>query len=361
MSEDKVIFISYSSKDTEIAEKARDYLEDNGLNCWMAPRDIKTSDNYAQEIMDGLIKVKMVLLVFSKDSNISPYVREELNNAFIRDKPILPFRIDDSLPSGRIEFFLNNQQWLDASSDPESYFDDLLEDAKRILMGIPFPPVEILLSEKLGSKLDSSDKVADLYSGIDNASKVVMNFDGVTDMSEEFALEFLKQKNATAFSVIEINRSDKIKKIFKKVLSPPKKRNILLIIAVVAVILIATVGFVMFSGGDAVEDTNQTGITIDYIQFDDDSAKGYGWKYSYFVLGSVSEDIAGSANYTIHIDFLDGSGKVIESNDTKVNKIGDDGILASAYLNKDNVKKVTAELRDSNNKVINTTECDIIQ
>lgn len=362
MSENKVIFISYSSKNTEIAEKARDYLEENGLNCWMAPRDIKTSDNYAQEIMDGLINAKMVLLVFSKDSHDSRYVREELNNAFIRDKPILPFRIDDTLPSGRVEFFLRNQQWLDASSNPESFFDEMLEDANRILKGIPFPPVEILLSEKLGSNLDSPGKIEGLYQNIGNASKVIMNFDGIDDMSDEFALEYLSQKKKKNYSVIEINRSEKIKRIFKNVSSPqePEKRNILLLVAVAAVILIAVGAFVMFGGSGNVDEATPTGVAIDYVQMDDDSSKGYDWKYSYFVFGSVTDDVANSSDYKVHIEFLDDSGKVLNKNDTKVSKI-EGGILATAYLNDDNVKKVTAELRDGNGKVINSTETTTIK
>ena len=84
-----------------------DYLEENGLDCWMAPRDIKTSDNYAQEIMDALNEAKIVTLIFSKSSNESPYVLEELDKAY-KDKPILPFRIDDVLPKGSMEFYLRN-------------------------------------------------------------------------------------------------------------------------------------------------------------------------------------------------------------------------------------------------------------
>lgn len=362
MSENKAIFISYSSKNTEIAEKARDYLEENGLNCWMAPRDIKTSVSYAQAIMDGLINANMVLLVFSKDSHDSKYVREELNNAFIRDKPILPFKIDDTLPSGRVEFFLRNQQWLDASSDPESFFDELLEDANRILKGIPLSPVEILLSEKLGSNLDSPEKIEGLYQNMGNASRVIMNFDGIEDMSDEFALEYLSQKKKKNYGVIEINRSEKIKRILKNVSSPqePKKRNILPLVAVAAVILIAVVSFVVFSGSGNVDEATPTGVAIDYVQMDDDSSKGYEWKYSYFVFGSVTDDIANSSDYNVHIEFLDDSGNVLEKNDTKVNRI-EGGILAIAYLNEDNVKKVTAELRDGNGNVINSAESNTIK
>jgi hypothetical protein len=34
------IFISYSSIDKEVADKVCSILEENGISCWMAPRNI---------------------------------------------------------------------------------------------------------------------------------------------------------------------------------------------------------------------------------------------------------------------------------------------------------------------------------
>ena len=78
------------------------------------------------------------------------------------------------------------------------------------------------------------------------------------------------------------------------------------------------------------------------------------------MFGSVTDDIANSSDYNVHIEFLDDSGNVLEKNDTKVNRI-EGGILAVAYLNEDNVKKVTAELRDGNGNVINSAESNTIK
>ena len=91
---------------------------------------------------------------------------------------------------------------------------------------------------------------------------------------------------------------------------------------------------------------------------DDDSSKGYSWQYSYFVFGSVSANST-SPDDIVHIEFLDDSGKVIESNDTKVSDI-EGNILASAYLDDDDVDKVSVELKNTNDKVLYSAESDNI-
>ena len=104
------VFISYSSRNTEFAEAVCEKLEDNGIECWIAPRNIKTGTNYAKEIMDGLDLAKMVVLVFSKDAQDSEYVNNEIDTAFSNNKPIVSFKVDDSFPKNKMEFFLKNTQ-----------------------------------------------------------------------------------------------------------------------------------------------------------------------------------------------------------------------------------------------------------
>ena len=113
-------------------------------------------------------------------------------------------------------------------------------------------------------------------------------------------------------------------------------------------------------GGDANENANETGIFIDFIEMDDDTGKGYSWKYSYFVFGTVSPDLSNSSDDVVHVDFLDKSGKAVESNETKVGDI-EGNTLASAYLNDDNVVKASVELRDGSGKVLYSAESDNIK
>lgn len=131
------------------------------------------------------------------------------------------------------------------------------------------------------------------------------------------------------------------------------------IVIAVALILIAVVSLMAFSGNNTIDtsttNSSSNDIVIDYISMEDDSANGYSWKYSYFVYGSVPSQLSNSSKDVVHVDFYDDSGKVIHSNDTKVGDI-EDTTLGYAYLEDNNVAKVAVELRDSNGNVISSAE-----
>jgi len=42
------VFISYSSIDKDAAEAVRSILEENGISCWMAPRNITPGLSFAE-------------------------------------------------------------------------------------------------------------------------------------------------------------------------------------------------------------------------------------------------------------------------------------------------------------------------
>ena len=50
----KVAFISHASEDAAIAAAISDYLENNGVSCWIAPRDVTPGREYSSEIVDGI-------------------------------------------------------------------------------------------------------------------------------------------------------------------------------------------------------------------------------------------------------------------------------------------------------------------
>ena len=55
-----------------------------------------------------------MVLVFSASSNQSPQVRRGVERAVREQVDILPFRIEDVMPSKSLEFFLSAQHWMDA-------------------------------------------------------------------------------------------------------------------------------------------------------------------------------------------------------------------------------------------------------
>jgi hypothetical protein len=112
------VFISYSQPDRECALEMVARLESQGISCWIAPRDIAPSADWAAEIMDAISAARTMILIFSAHSNHSPQVRREVERAVHKELSILPFRIEDVLPSKSLEFFLSTQHWMDAFPPP---------------------------------------------------------------------------------------------------------------------------------------------------------------------------------------------------------------------------------------------------
>src|ERR1700684_1314015 len=112
------IFISYSQADRDCAFELVAHLESRGIECWVAPRDIAPSADWASEIMDAISSARVMILVFSASSNDSPQGRRELRRAVHNQLAILPFRIENVLPSKSLEFFLSTQHWMDAYTPP---------------------------------------------------------------------------------------------------------------------------------------------------------------------------------------------------------------------------------------------------
>lgn len=112
------VFVSYSKSDRTCAFEIVQALESRGIGVWVAPRDIAPSADWAEEILQAISNSRLMVLIFSAESNNSPQVRREVERAVHRDLPVLPFRIEDVLPTKSLEYFLSTQHWMDAFSAP---------------------------------------------------------------------------------------------------------------------------------------------------------------------------------------------------------------------------------------------------
>ena len=72
------VFISYSTKDRDGARQVREFLESEGIKCWMAPRDIPPGSNYAYVIERAISNCAVFLLLVSRDSAQSVWVNKEV-------------------------------------------------------------------------------------------------------------------------------------------------------------------------------------------------------------------------------------------------------------------------------------------
>jgi len=110
------IFISYVDEDKSLADTICNNLENYGLQCWIAPRNIAPGEKYAPAIIHAIDNSKIVVVVFSHYSDQSEHVKTEIERAFNHAKMIIPFRIENIEPSDEMQYFIGSRQWLDAFS-----------------------------------------------------------------------------------------------------------------------------------------------------------------------------------------------------------------------------------------------------
>jgi TolB-like protein/Flp pilus assembly protein TadD len=125
---DSAIFISYASQDSTVAHALCAALERAGIVCWIAPRDVRPGDFYADSIVQAINACTVLVLLLSQSAVDSNHVLREVERASAKKRPIIAFRIDAAaLPPG-LEYFLSASQWIDASGPaPERQFPRLVE------------------------------------------------------------------------------------------------------------------------------------------------------------------------------------------------------------------------------------------
>ena len=128
------VFISHSSKDRAIGNAICSILEQHHIRCWIAPRDILPSSDYAESIVEAIGSSRLTVLVFSSNSNESPHVRREIERSASHGIPVLPFRVEQVQPSQALEYFISNAHWLDAMTPPfEQHLDHLVGTVQILL------------------------------------------------------------------------------------------------------------------------------------------------------------------------------------------------------------------------------------
>lgn len=112
------VFISYSSKDKTIADAVCAKLEQLKIHCWIAPRDITAGQNFAKSIIFAIDSCHVFVLIWSSNTNASEHILNEINRAFDRGIPIVPFRIQDVQPTPEMSYYFGRTHWLDAITPP---------------------------------------------------------------------------------------------------------------------------------------------------------------------------------------------------------------------------------------------------
>lgn len=131
------IFISHSARDKVVADAVCAALENAGIRCWIAPRDVQPGRSFAGEITRAIQQSKVMVLIFSAHSNNSEQVLREVQLAVGSHLHIIQFRIEDVRPNDDLTYFLSTPHWLDALTPPLERHLQRLVTSVETLLGNP--------------------------------------------------------------------------------------------------------------------------------------------------------------------------------------------------------------------------------
>jgi hypothetical protein len=121
------IFISYASQDGKVASTLCKALEARGFKCWISSRDILAGENFQVSIVRAIRTARMMLLVFTANSNNSEEMNKELALASQHKLIVVPLRIEDVTPNDAFAYEFATRQWIDFFSDWETAMNQLSE------------------------------------------------------------------------------------------------------------------------------------------------------------------------------------------------------------------------------------------
>ena len=95
----KDALISYAAADKETAYRLCQLLEEQGIGCWIAPRDVPPGADYGEAIIRAIEATKATLLLLSAHANASVHVTHEVERATSKRKRVIPVCLEDIQPS----------------------------------------------------------------------------------------------------------------------------------------------------------------------------------------------------------------------------------------------------------------------
>ena len=141
----EMVFISYSSKNADLANAMVAYLEKKGITCWYAPRNIEPGSEWVPAIKSALQAAKVFVLLYTHQSNESRQVMNEVALAFNAGKTMVPYCATDEKMNDELEYYLTRVHWLNAVNKPqEECFEELskLIEGNLHRMNVEIHPVE---------------------------------------------------------------------------------------------------------------------------------------------------------------------------------------------------------------------------
>ena len=147
-------FISYSSKNQQMADSFKAFFNQNGIETWMAPGDIPFGSTYTSAINRAIKESGCFVLLLSGNAQESPWVLKETERAISTGKTIFTVLLDDVSMNDDFEFMLSTSQAVAIRKIDESD-DKVRRLIKAIKMYTGEERQETVINSSLRHELDN--------------------------------------------------------------------------------------------------------------------------------------------------------------------------------------------------------------
>ena len=124
----KEVFLSHSSKNKVTAHNLAETIHNHGVSVWYSPKDIRNAQQWHDEIGKALLRCDWFLVLLSKDSVCSKWLRWELgyalNHSQYNDR-ILPIKLEDCDPE-ELSWTLELFQMVDVNGNTDEAIAEIL-------------------------------------------------------------------------------------------------------------------------------------------------------------------------------------------------------------------------------------------
>ncbi|MBO4450752.1 MAG: DUF2225 domain-containing protein, partial [Clostridiales bacterium] len=141
------VFISYSTKNKNVADAIVADFEQHGVKCWYAPRDIVPGARWVTALTEAIKETNIFILIYTDDSNQSKQVMNEVALAFNAGKTIVPFRLTKEVMNAEFGYYLSRVHWLDALTKPLNQNIEALREYVMNILQVA-PPGEVQTEKK---------------------------------------------------------------------------------------------------------------------------------------------------------------------------------------------------------------------
>jgi hypothetical protein len=143
MGEQADVFISYGHRDAEIATEIAARLEDRGIRCFVAERDISAGQKWEPRIRDEIKTARFVLILLTPRSRTSSWVTVEAGAAWVLEKEIIPLTMFLD-PRELIEPIASYQaRRVETSAQVTNLIQELLEKMQPLHAAASLPPRDL--------------------------------------------------------------------------------------------------------------------------------------------------------------------------------------------------------------------------